>query len=243
MRAGVAAAVRSRADYSRAEWLSDAVVHAVGVAAAMIAVPTLLVLAILHRGDDTLAVAAAAIYGATLIAMLVCSAAYNVGYGSPWTGLFRRLDHTAIFLKIAGTYTPFVVLSGAKAGYLLAGVWGAALVGSGMKILAPHRFRLFTVSLCLGMGWLGIVFGAEIFRGLAPPVFTLIAIGGLLYSVGVVFHLLTSLPFHNTIWHVFVLAATAVFYAAVVVQVLEPPAPVPEAAVTLSRALAASAAG
>jgi hemolysin III len=211
-----------RDDYSRAERASDAVVHALGVAAALVAAPALLGLVVIHRGDAG-AVVAAAVYGTTLVAMLTCSALYNTAYGSAWTGVFKRLDHTAIFFKIAGTYTPFVVLSGARAGfYLLAGVWGAAAVGAVMKILAPHRFRLLTVALCLGMGWVGAVFGAEVFNRLAPQAFTLIAVGGILYSVGVIFYLWPGLPHHTTIWHVFVLAATGVFYAAVVVQVLHP---------------------
>jgi hemolysin III len=206
-----------RPAYTRAEWLSDTVVHVAGVAAALIAVPVLVTLAVVWHGEPGV-VFASLVYGATMIAMLCCSAVYNITHGCDWTGVFRRMDHTAIYLKIAGTYTPFVVITGAHAVPLLTGLWGAAAVGAGLKIFAPHRFKLLTVGLCLGMGWAGIVVGDEVLARLSPTVFSLMLAGGLLYTVGVVFHLWSSLPYHNTIWHVFVLAATAVFYVAVVVQ-------------------------
>lgn len=215
-----------RPAYTRAEWLSDAVVHVLGVGLALVAVPVLVTLAVLWRGEPDV-VLAALVYGATMLAMLGCSAIYNITHGCAWTGIFRRLDHTAIFLKIAGTYTPFAVLSGAHAGPLIAGLWGAAAVGAGLKIFAPHRFKLLSVALCLGMGWAGVVVGQEIISGLSPGVFALMLTGGLLYTAGVVFFLWASLPFHNTIWHVFVLAATAVFYVAVVVQLHHGPAHLP----------------
>lgn len=207
---------------SRAEWLSDAVVHVLGVVAALMAVPVLVTLAILWHGDAGI-VAAALIYGCAMIAMLVCSAIYNITHGCRWTGLFRRMDHSAIYVKIAGTYTPFAVLTGAHTGLLLTALWITAAFGVGLKILAPHRFKLLTVALCLAMGWAGVVFGGEMIARLAPATFALMLAGGLLYTVGVVFFLWASLPFHNTIWHVFVLVATAVFYVATVVQLGQVP--------------------
>jgi hemolysin III len=203
--------------YSRAEKASDAAVHVMGVIAALMAVPVLITLAVLWHGDQT-TVMASLVYGATLIAMLSCSALYHMTPRQEWKGVFRRMDHTAIYLKIAGTYTPFVVLTGAHAGPLLTALWGAAAVGAAIKIFAPDRFKLTTVALCLGMGWAGFVVGDEMLAGLSAQTFSLMLAGGLLYTSGVVFFLWQSLPFHNTIWHVFVLAATAVFYAAVVVQ-------------------------
>jgi hemolysin III len=214
--------------YTRAEWVSDTVVHVLGVGMALMAVPLLVTLAVLWHGDADI-VLASVVYGVTLLAMLGCSAIYNITHGCVWTGLFRRMDHTAIFLKIAGTYTPFAVLTGAQAGPLLAGLWGAAAVGAGLKIFAPHRFKLLTVALCLGMGWAGVVVGEDIIAGLSAEVFALMLAGGLLYTTGVVFFLWARLPFHNTIWHVFVLAATAVFYAAILIQLHHGPAALPAA--------------
>ncbi|CAN5792370.1 hypothetical protein BH23PSE1_BH23PSE1_08450 [soil metagenome] len=103
-------------------------------------------------------------------------------------------------------------------------LWGAAAVGAGLKIFAPRRFRLFTVALCLGMGWASIVVGGELLAGLSPEAFALMLVGGSLYTAGVLFFLWEGLPFHTTIWHAFVLVATAVFYAAVLVQLGHGPA-------------------
>lgn len=208
--------------YTRAEKLSDAAVHVMGVVGALMAVPVLVTLAILWRGDQG-TVMAALVYGTTLIAMLSCSALYHMSRRPEWKGIFRRMDHTAIYFKIAGTYTPFAVLTGAHAGPLLTGLWGAAAVGAALKIFAPDRFKLTTVALCLGMGWAGFLVGDEMVAGLSAQAFSLMLAGGLLYTSGVVFFLWQSLPFHNTIWHVFVLAATAVFYVAVIVQLSDAP--------------------
>jgi hemolysin III len=207
----------SRRDYSRAERITDAAVHVAGLALALLGVPILVTLAVSWRGDPG-TVMAASLYGATLLAMIGCSALYNMTHGCAWTGVFRRMDHTAIYLKIAGTYTPFAVLSGAQAGPLLVTLWGAAAVGAALKVFAPDRFKLTNVALCLGMGWAGIFLAEDLVAGLSPETFALLVTGGLLYTAGVVFFLWVSLPFHYTIWHVFVLVATCVFYAAVIVQ-------------------------
>jgi hemolysin III len=207
-----------RPAYSRAEYVSDAVVHVAGLIGFAVAVPVLIGLTMGTRGDVA-SVAAASIYGATLIAMLLCSALYNMIKLPGWTWILRRLDHSAIFLKIAGTYTPFVAISGQGLG-LLAGLWGVALAGVGLKVFSPGRFRWLALALYLGMGWAGVVAGGALLAALPGPVVALMLGGGVLYTLGVGFHLWERLPFHNTIWHVFVLAATVLFYMAVVVHVM-----------------------
>lgn len=198
--------------------MSDAVVHVAGLAAVAGAVPVLIVLTALLRGDVP-AVAGAVIYGGTLILMILCSALYNMVRDPGWTWLLRRLDHSAIYLKIAGTYTPFALISG-QGGALTASLWGAALVGVAMKLASPARFRWVALALYLGMGWAGVVAGQSMLAVLPGAVVVLMGVGGVLYTLGVVFYLWERLPYHNAIWHLFVLAATAVFYAAVVVQVV-----------------------
>jgi hemolysin III len=212
----------SRYVYSRAERLSDAAVHVLGVTAALLAVPVLIAFAIHWRGDHT-TVLAASVYAATLVAMLTCSALYHMTASPAWKGLLRRMDHSAIYLKIAGTYTPFAVLTGAHAGPLLAMLWGAAFVGVTVKLFDPARFRAASLGLCLGMGWAAVLVGDDMLAGLSERTFMLMLVGGILYTAGVVFHLWEALPFHNTIWHVFVLAATAAFYAAVLVELQHAP--------------------
>ncbi len=207
-----------RPTYSDAERYSDALVHVTGVTLALIGVPALIVVTALWRGDAA-AMTGAAIYGASLIAMLLCSALYNMVPRPDWTWLLRRLDHSAIYLKIAGTYTQFALMSGHGLG-LVAGLWAAALAGVGLKAFSPARFRWAALALYLGMGWAGVFLGGALLGALGWPVVILMAVGGGLYTVGVAFYLWERLPFHYTIWHGFVLSASLVFYAAVLVQVV-----------------------
>lgn len=207
-----------RPAYTRAERLSDGVVHMVGIFLAVIAVPLLIVLTVLYRSQPG-SVAGVTIYGVTLIAMLSFSALYNIFDSSRWTGLLRRLDHSAIYMKIAGTYTPFVLVSGVPATGLLAGLWGAATVGSVLKMLAPGRFKWFALALYLAMGWVGLIAAGPVITGLSPAVLWTAAAGGIVYTVGVGFYLSTPLPFHNTIWHVFVLAGSVLFFIAIAVLI------------------------
>jgi hemolysin III len=203
-----------RSEYTRAERVSDGVVHVLGLVAVLAAVPVLVTLATVWRGDAP-AVIATSVYGTTLIAMILCSALYNMVPGGRWSGLLRRLDHSAIYFKIAGTYTPFIMLSGGHGVALLTGLWGAALAGSGIRVFGSARLKWVALALYLGMGWVGVIAGWEVFAALSQPVLTLIAVGGLLYTAGVAFLVAGRLPFHNTIWHVFVLAATMVFFIAI----------------------------
>ena len=212
----------SQPTYSKAERVSDAVVHVMGLMLVLMAVPVLIVLTALYRGDAA-SVTGVSIYGAALIAMILCSALYNIGETSGWgtarEWLLRRLDHSAIYLKIAGTYTPFTLLSGHGVA-LTAGVWAAAIAGIVLKVISPERFKFAALALYLGMGWAGVIAGGSMFAALPVSVMVLMAVGGSLYTLGVVFYLWRKLPFHYTIWHVFVLAASLVFYAAVLVFVL-----------------------
>jgi hemolysin III len=209
-----------RHGYSRTERLSDAVVHISGVVVALLAVPVLITLAVVLRGDAP-AIVGTSLYGVALIAMLLCSALYNMTWEVRRKAFFRHLDHTAIFCKIAATYTPFMMMSGGGGGWLLPGLWGAAIAGSGMRLMAPDRLKLVAVGLALAMGWAGLFAGGSFFGGLSMAVTVLIVIGGLLYTIGVAFFLFDRLPYHYTIWHVFVLAASMVFYAAVMVQLIQ----------------------
>jgi hemolysin III len=181
------------------------------------AVPALIVAAALLRGDAP-ALVGTTVYGVALILMLGCSALYNIVVRPDWAWLLKRLDHSAIYMKIAGTYTPFTLITGHGLA-LTAGLWGAALLGVGLKIVDPYRFRWAGLALYLGMGWVGVLAGGAMLAALPGPVVALMVAGGLLYTLGVAFYLWERLPFHNTIWHVFVLAASAVFFVAVAVLI------------------------
>lgn len=209
--------IPERREESRAERLADATVHVIGIVAAGVAVPVLLVLTALLRGDAA-AMIATGIYGLTLILMILCSALYNMVTRPDWKPLLRRFDHSAIYFKIAGTYTPFAVMSGQGLA-LLAGLWAAALAGSCLRVFAPDRMRLLAYGLYLAMGWAGLVAGRPLLAELSEAVLFLIVLGGCLYTGGIVFHLWRRMLFQNAVWHVFVLVASAVFYLAVLLHV------------------------
>ena len=217
------APIRVARVYSRAEHIADAVIHVIGVVAALTAVPVLVTLAVTLRGDGPL-VAAVSIYGVSLIAMFACSAGYNIasirlagGRALDW---LRRLDHAAIFVKIAGTYTPLAVIAGGTTGrWLLIGVWSGAALGSLAKLLAPWGWERLSLALYLALGWAFVLAAGPVSAAISQATLTLIVAGGLLYSFGVIFHVWAGLPFQNAIWHLFVLVASFVFYAAIIVEV------------------------
>jgi hemolysin III len=161
--------------------------------------------------------ASLAIYGAALLAMLGFSAAYHMVPAPSWKGFLRRLDHAAIFLKIAGTYTPFAAIKiGGLVGWVLLGsVWAGALLGAAGKLLLASTWDRLAVPLYLVLGWVGIVMMKPLADTVTPVALVLLWVGGVLYSVGVLFHLWRSLPYQNAIWHVFVLAGTCCHFGAV----------------------------
>jgi hemolysin III len=207
-----------RRDYSRAEYLSDAAVHVLGIGFALIAGPALVALAAIRIGDAT-TVTALTIYAVTLLAMLTCSALYNMIRVPRWADRLRRLDQSAIYFKIAGTYTPFVVLFPGSPGFL-AGIWAVAIAGASLIVFSARRHTGVAIILYLGLGWAGYALGQPLIEGLSGAGAALLVTGGLLYSGGIAFLLWNRLPFHNTIWHVFVLAATCVCYAAIAVEIV-----------------------
>jgi hemolysin III len=197
------------------ELTADLVIHVLGIGLGAVAAVTLLVLAAMH-GE----LAPAAVYVAGLAAMLGCSAAYHLRRASRWRPWLRRLDHAAIFVMIAGTYTPFTVqLPGTWAVALTAVVWALAALGVAAKLAASRHVEKLSVALYLGLGWIGIVALDPLLAALGPATLLLIGAGGVVYSLGVVFHVWRSLPFHNAIWHGFVLVAAGVHYAAVLMTV------------------------
>ncbi|RTL76706.1 MAG: hemolysin III family protein, partial [Bradyrhizobiaceae bacterium] len=161
-------------------------------------------------------------YAAGLIAMLAFSAIYNLWPISPVKWVLRRFDHSAIYVLIAATYTPFLAqMTDRRLGFLLmGGVWSVALIGIALKVFYPGRFDKLAVVLYLALGWSGVMAYDSIAASLSSTTLWLIAIGGVLYSAGVIFHAWERLRFQNAIWHGFVLLAAACHYSAVLDTVL-----------------------
>jgi len=164
------------------------------------------------------------VYVIGLVTMLAFSAAYNLWPVSPVKWVLRRFDHSAIYLLIAGTYTPFLgqmknALASAGLGI---GVWLSAAVGMALKLALPGRFDRLAVILCLLLGWSGVIAYDSLSSAIPSSSLWLLAIGGILYSLGTLFHVRRRLRFHNAIWHGFVLLAASCHYSAVL-ACLPPP--------------------
>ena len=215
-----AAAGAIRWNNDRAELIADGVVHGIGVFGGVVAATVLIVLAAVFA--SAYEIVSVSIYAAGLLAMLGFSAAYNLWPVSRSKWLLCRLDHSAIYILIAATYTPvFVQLQDRVfAMSLLAGVWSVAVVGVVLKLFFPGRFDRVSVGLYLAMGWSGIIAYDSGLSSLPHLAVWLIAVGGLLYSFGVIFHAWRRLRFQNAIWHGFVLLGAACHYTAVLDLVL-----------------------
>jgi hemolysin III len=201
--------------YSRGELIADGVVHVVGVVLAISAGSVLLALSAFHATSSEYV--GTIFYVASLVTVLSLSAAYNMWPASPMKWALRRFDHAAIFLLIAGTYTPFLVQmeDPLTARLMLGLVWGAAALGIGMKLLFPGRLERVAVVFYLAMGWSGVIVFNSLSVALPRATLWLIAAGGIAYSVGVIFHLWQRLRYQTALWHACVLVGAGLHLAAV----------------------------
>ena len=200
--------------YSRAERIADGTVHVLGVGAAITAVSVLFRLLPDHLSPAT--ITATAVYAAGLIAMLSASAAYHLAAYTRARALLRRLDHAAIYFKIAGTFTPLGVMLGTAFAYVVLGlVWILALAGATTKLLAaPGRMSTGWLPQ-VALGWSGALLILPLAALLPPVSLWLMIAGGGVYSLAVIFYCWDSLRYANAIWHGFVLVATGCFFAGI----------------------------
>ena len=206
--------------YDRTEIIADGIVHGIGLIAALIGTTALIFYATVWATNGQLA--AVWIYGLGLVLALAISMTYNIWPVSRAKWILRRFDHSAIFVLIAATYTPFL-----QAGWddpflfgLLIAIWVAAFIGIALKVFWPGRYDRLAILFYLAMGWSGVMAAGP----LTPSTTTmfLIVIGGIIYSAGVIFHIWEKLRFQNAIWHTFVVTAALVHYAAVFTCVVIP---------------------
>jgi hemolysin III len=201
--------------YRAGELAADRILHLMGTFAGVVGSAILVGIAAVIADRPTFS--ASLVYSVCLLTMLGCSAAYNLASNASRREFLRKLDHAAIFLMIAGTYTPFTTcrLNGVWAIGMTAAVWTGAVTGAVMKLIYPRRVERGSIVAYLALGWM-ILVGARPMLGSADArTAILIGIGGVLYSIGVGFHLWRALPFHNAIWHSFVLVAASCHYAAI----------------------------
>jgi hemolysin III len=197
------------------EELANALTHGVG-AAASLAVGAVLVVLSARTGDPSLVVGVS-VFAATLLTLYLASTAYH-GVRSPATkARLKVVDHSAIFLLIAGTYTPFM-LGAVRGGWgwsLFGVVWGLAVAGVVMKLFLSGRYRVLSTLIYLAMGWLVLIGIVPVGRVLAPATLVWLVAGGLVYTTGTWFYHSRRVPFAHTVWHLFVLGGSACHLVAV----------------------------
>jgi len=206
--------------YSRHEQLADALVHVAGVVFAINAS-----LWLLWHVTGLSVLVSVSVYCLGLLAMTGFSAAYNLmPHHRPSKMVLRRLDHAAIFIMIAATYTPFAVnrLGEPSGTIILSIVWLAATFGVAMKLLFPRRFEMLSLALYLAMGWVIVTVIGPLSVSLAHVNFWLLMAGGIVYSAGVVFYVFERIPYHKAIWHGFVLAAAALQFSSILGEFVKP---------------------
>lgn len=207
---------------SDAERIADRWVNGLAIAAGVIGV--LVLMATAMRQDSITVTLSLLVYSLGLLAMLICSALYNGGGASPRRQWFRRLDHAAIFVMIAGTYTPLLVVKihGDWSRWLLLYVWAVAVLGAVLKLIWVDRFERLSVLLYLFLGWTILLAGKSLAASVSLTALLLLLAGGVLYSIGVVFHLWERLAYQQPIWHGFVIAAATCHYLAIFGEIAAP---------------------
>jgi hemolysin III len=212
--------VNERSGYSPGEELANALTHGIGLALSIAGLVVLVSLSA-ARGD-VWGVVSTAVFGATLVLLYLTSTLYHSLRGEQLKRLLRKFDHAAIFLLIAGTYTPFLLvnLRGPWGWSLLGVIWALAVAGVVVKFWLAGRFKLGSTLLYLGMGWLIVIALRPMLRTVPEGALWLLLAGGLCYSAGTVFYLWKRLPYHHAVWHLFVLGGSACHFFAVFAAVI-----------------------
>jgi len=210
-------------NYSLIEEVAHALTHGVGALLSVVALVVMLTWSMAY--GDTWHVVSASIYGASLIILYSASTLYHA---FPWPrvkAFFQQLDHAAIYLLIAGTYTPFALvnLRGAWGWTLLGVVWSIALIGVALELILQKRRKWLSLSLYLGLGWMALIAIKPMVDNVATEGLLLLLGGGLAYSLGVIFYVWKSLKFHHAVWHLFVLVGSVFHFFSIFYYVLPQP--------------------
>lgn len=200
---------------TRGEEIANSVSHGIGFIAALAAIPILVVSAA-HRGNAG-TIVGGAIFGTAMALLYLTSTLYHAAPPGRRKLLLRRLDHSAIFLLIAGTYTPFTLgaLGGAWGWSLFGVIWGIAVVGILLKLLAGPGYPKLSLAMYVAMGWMVLIAARPLWQNVPGWGIALLVFGGLAYTLGVVFYLAPKRRYAHFIWHLFVLTGTTFHFFAV----------------------------
>jgi len=206
--------------YSFGDELASSVIHGIGIVLSIAGLATLVAFAALH--GNALAVTACAVFGSSLVLLYTASTLYHSISVAAAKPALRALDHIAIYVLIAGTYTPFtlIALPGPWGWSLFAAVWTLALAGSALELGLLKRYHKLAVLLYVGMGWIGMIAFKPLSEHLQAGGMLLLIGGGVAYTLGVPFYLWRRLPYHHALWHVFVLAGSVLHFLAVLLYVI-----------------------
>ncbi|WP_158755110.1 hemolysin III family protein [Dyella sp. S184] len=206
--------------YSFGDELASSVIHGIGIVLSIAGLATLVAFAALH--GNALAVTACAVFGSSLVLLYTASTLYHSISVPAAKPALRTLDHIAIYVLIAGTYTPFtlIALPGPWGWSLFAAVWTLALAGSALELGLLKRYHKLAVLLYVGMGWIGMIAFKPLSEHLQAGGMLLLIGGGVAYTLGVPFYLWRRLPYHHALWHVFVLAGSVLHFLAVLLYVI-----------------------
>jgi hemolysin III len=209
--------VATRID-QRAEF-ANTLTHGVGAVASAAALAIMVVMA--ARGGDAFEIVAVAIFGATLVMLYAASTLYHAARKSQSKARLKIFDHCAIYLLIAGTYTPFTlgVLRGGWGWSLFGVIWGLAVAGVTFKIFFTGRFRLISTVVYVGMGWLGLIAAAPLARTLTPATLIWLVAGGIAYTAGTPFYHSSRFRYSHAVWHAFVLTGSVCHVVAVGLEI------------------------
>ncbi len=198
----------SDAPYSPGEELANSITHGIGLLLGIAVLALLVVFSSLRK--SAWEVVSCSVYGATFILLYLGSTLYHSARNPRARKVLKVVDHSAIYLLIAGTYTPYALapLRGALGWTIFGIIWGCALVGIVFKIFFTGRFKVVSLASYLFMGWLCVVAVKPLYRELSTAGFVLFAAGGLCYTVGAIFYAWKSLPWSHAVWHLFVLAGS-----------------------------------
>ena len=199
----------------RGEELANALTHGARAIASVVALSILVVLA--ARGGDPFEIVSVAIFGATLLILYLASTLYHAARTVTAKARLKVFDHCAIYLLIAGTYTPFTlgVLRGGWGWSLFGVVWGLAVAGVTFKLFFTGRFRLVSTIIYIGMGWLGLIAAGPLVREVTPLALLWLVAGGIAYTAGTPFYHANRFRYSHAVWHAFVLTGSVCHVVAV----------------------------
>lgn len=206
--------------YSRREEVANAVTHGIGALLSVVALVLLIVFASLN--GTAWHVVSFTVYGVSMLLLYTCSTLVHSFPEGKLKDLFEIFDHSSIYLFIAGTYTPllFNVIKGALGWTLFGIVWGIAIFGIVFKAFYTKRFLFTSTIFYIAMGWIIVFAWPRLVENFSGGGLILLVAGGLLYTLGTVFYIWRSFPYHHAVWHLFVLAGSVVHFFAIILYVL-----------------------